>query len=123
MYPVVLRADLQQDLEQEAENQQRSVTELVNEAVQDYLRQRAKEKIGREQAAYERMHPSLKNTHFGKWVAVHEGQLVDCDDDDAALHQRVRARYGDAAILITRVEDEAMREIRTRTPSIGRPGR
>jgi hypothetical protein len=120
MHTIVLLDDLHGNLEQEAEYQRRTVTDLVNEAVRDYLRQRHKKKISSEQVAYEQIHPGLKSTHFGKWVAVHEGQVVDSDDDDVDLHRRVLARYGDTAVLITRVEDKPTREIRIRTPSIGR---
>lgn len=52
---------------------------------------------------------------------MHDGQLVDADEDDVALHRRLLDRYGDTAILITRVGGNPTREIRVRTPSTGRP--
>jgi hypothetical protein len=120
MDTIVLQADLRESLEREAEHQQRALSDLVNEAVRAYLRQRDDEKIRQEQAAYERMHPSLVKTHFGKWVAVHEGQLVDSDADDVALHRRVLVGYPDVAVLITRVESSPVREIWLRSPRSGR---
>ena len=120
MYTVTLREDFRGILEKEAEAQQKTVAEIVDQAVRDYLLQRDKEKIAREQAAYERMHPELKRTHFGQWVAVHEGALVDADEDDVALHRRVVDCFGDTTVLITQVEDKPIREIWIRTPSTGR---
>jgi hypothetical protein len=58
----------------------------------------------REVAAYEAMWPELLKTHKGKWVAIHQGQLVDEDDDDHALLNRIWAKYGyDEPILVTQV--------------------
>jgi hypothetical protein len=58
----------------------------------------------REVAAYDALWPELLKTHKGKWVAIHQGQLVDDDDDERALHERVRAKYGyGEPVLVTQV--------------------
>jgi len=119
MDAIILRDELRKNLERYAREQERSTSDVVNEAVRKYLLDADLEKIRREQAAYEAMHADLKETGSGKWVAVHEGQVVDRDDDDVALHRRVRDRYGDIAILLTRVDESPVREIRLRTPRTG----
>jgi hypothetical protein len=121
MYTVALRNDLRSILEKEAEAQKRTIAEIVDEAVQAYFLQRDRAKIAAEQAAYEQLHSELKRTHFGQWVAVHDGQVVDTGTDNVALHRRVLARYGDTAILITQVEDSPRREIQVRSPRVQRP--
>ena len=54
----------------------------------------------REYQAFLRLLPSLLMTHQGKYVAVHEGEVIDSDDDDITLILRVRARIGLAPIHV-----------------------
>jgi hypothetical protein len=46
-------------------------------------------KMFQEEAAYDRMWKKLLKTHLGKFVAIHNGQLVDWDRDEDALRQVV----------------------------------
>jgi hypothetical protein len=78
--------------------------------------------IDREQAAFEAMHSKLKATHFGKWVAIHNGQVVDSDQDDVALHQRILKSHVDTPVLITRVHEKPMEEFLVRSPRFERTG-
>jgi hypothetical protein len=39
------------------------------------------------------MWKNLLNTHEGKFVAIHNGEVVDCDDDETALLKRVLGKY------------------------------
>jgi hypothetical protein len=48
----------------------------------------------REYQAFLRLLPELLKTLRGKYVAVHDGQVVDSDADDIALIQRVHAKVG-----------------------------
>ena len=61
--------------------------------------------LRRETEAYERMKPALLNTHKGKFVAILNGELVDSDEDEGELADRVYEQYGYRTILITEVED------------------
>lgn len=47
----------------------------------------------KEVAAYDAMWQDLLKTHEGKFVAVHNGGVVDCDDDEKALIRRVLGKY------------------------------
>jgi len=92
----------------------------LNEAVERYLRERQREKIHRKVVAYEAMFPELRRNYFGLWVAIHEGKLVDHDDDNAALYRRVRAKYGRTSVLMRQVGEQPIEEIWLRTPSTGK---
>jgi predicted transcriptional regulator len=122
MRTVVLRDDLLESLQADADRQKRSIDDLVNEAVAQYLYERQIEQIDAEQGAFEQLYGRLKKTHAGKWVAVHGGEVVDLDDDQARLHQRVRRAYGEATVLITQVRDDQVEELWIRTPATGRQG-
>ena len=54
----------------------------------------------REYQAFLRLLPSLLATHQGKYVAVHEGEVIDSDDNDITLILRVRASIGLAPIHV-----------------------
>ena len=120
MGEVTLRPDLFEIVEKDAEQEARSVNEIVNEAVEHYLRGRQQAKLDAEIAAYEQMHPHLRQTYMGQWVAIHEQELVDRDTDRKALYLRVRAKYGKSAILIRRVGEQPTQEVWFRTPSTGK---
>ena len=62
------------------------------------------------------MHLELVRTHLGRYVALHSGKLVDVDEDFQMLHQRVRQRFGNEAVLIRRVEAMAQPELLFRSP-------
>jgi hypothetical protein len=48
----------------------------------------------REFRAFKQQLPELLKTHRGKYVAIHDGRLIDSGDDELALASRVWARYG-----------------------------
>ena len=47
----------------------------------------------KEVAAYDAMWLDLLKTHVGKFVAIHDGKVVDCDGDERALIRRVLGKY------------------------------
>lgn len=61
--------------------------------------------ILREEAAFERMKPELLKTHKGKFVAIHDGKLIDFDADESTLAKRVYAKFGYRTILMTEVTE------------------
>ena len=62
--------------------------------------------MAREEAAYRAMHAELLAQYAGKYVAIFRGQLVDFDEDGAALYLRIRKQYPDEFVLITPVQPE-----------------
>src|SRR5260370_34974724 len=59
----------------------------------------------REYQAFMRLLPELLKTHRGQHVAIHDGQVVDSDDDDIALIKRVHAKGGSFPIHFGLVVD------------------
>jgi hypothetical protein len=76
--------------------------------------------VDREREAYIAMHPKLKEQYFGKYVAVYHGELVDSDDDPAALSERVHNKHPGEFIWLTQVREEPIQTIVVRSPRIVR---
>jgi hypothetical protein len=60
----------------------------------------------REFQAFLRLLPKLLATHRGKYVAIHDGQVVDTDTDDVALILRVQAKVGYVPIHVGLVTEQ-----------------
>lgn len=60
----------------------------------------------RECQAFQRLLPRLLVTHPGKYVAVHDGEVVDSGDDRLALAMRVLQRSGNVDIHVGLVTEE-----------------
>jgi hypothetical protein len=73
---------------------------VVNEVMRNYLRQLETQKLNEEQKAFELQHPELVKEFLGKYVAFHQGQLIDVDDDQYTLYVRVHQHYPETAIGI-----------------------
>jgi len=58
-----------------------------------------------EYQAFLRLLPQLLGTHRGKYVAIHEGQVVDVDTDDTALILRVQGKIGYVPIHVGLVNE------------------
>jgi len=59
----------------------------------------------REYQAFLRLLPALLATHRGRYVAIHEGKVVDADADDIALIRRVHDQVGYVPIHVGLVTD------------------
>ncbi len=62
----------------------------------------------REYQAFLRLLPGLLATHRGKYVAVHDGQVVDSDTDEVGLILRVQARIGYVPLYVGLVTDQPL---------------
>src|SRR5205823_1288190 len=60
----------------------------------------------REYQAFRRLLPELLTTQSGRYVAIHEGQVVDSGDDKLALALRVLAKVGNVPIHVGLVTAE-----------------
>lgn len=119
MNSITLSPDLWRTVEQDAAQEQKSITEFINDAIAYYLQARQQEKLNQEIAAYEALHPMLKQQYAGHWVAIHEQKLVDHDTDRVALYRRIRQQYGKTSILLRQVQEQPTAEIWWRTANVG----
>ncbi|MDE3091940.1 MAG: type II toxin-antitoxin system Phd/YefM family antitoxin [Chloroflexota bacterium] len=63
------------------------------------------ESFERNRAAYYAIKPELLKTHRGKFVAFHNGELVDSDADEPTLVERVHAKYTYGTLFIHFVDE------------------
>src|SRR4051794_15070163 len=70
------------------------------------LPQTSMSKAERERRAFQRLLPVLLQTHRGRYVAIHNEQVVDSGDNEFNLADRVWAKYGYIAIHVELVTDE-----------------
>jgi len=60
--------------------------------------------LAAEQAAWYARPSDKRARYHGKFVAVHDGQVVDHNPDQRALYLRVRACFGRTPVLIVRAD-------------------
>lgn len=105
-----------------AEKSQRQLSVIIEEILTEGLAQfpttAADRAMLREEESYQRLHPQLVEQFLGKNVAVHEGKMIDHDEDVVALLQRVRQALPNAVVLIRKVEHEADKVLRFRSPRL-----
>lgn len=77
-----------------------------------------KQRLRIEQESFHKLHPSLVQTHLGKYVAIYQGEVVDEGDDSATVYARIRQKYGSQAILISKVEKAPVRKAKILSPRI-----
>ena len=107
MPTVAIEPALYQRVEQAAIESQLSTGEMFTQALRRYLWELDRRKIAEESKAYRRQHAELKGRYLGQYLAMHKGQVIDHDADFQTLRQRVRQRFGRAAVMITLVEEAA----------------
>jgi len=67
--------------------------------------------------AFWRMHSQLLAQGYeGKWVAVYQGKVVDVDEDETALIERVFRRFGEVPVYIQKVLPTGLPVYRIRRP-------
>jgi hypothetical protein len=68
--------------------------------------QRAQEIFERERQAYWAMREALMQTHWGKWIAIANGQVVAVGDNRAQVLQEAFKRTGNPIAFVTKVGSE-----------------
>ena len=114
--------ELYQQVEKVADATRRNISDLLVETITRSFAplpvDTNRAKMNQNVAAYKRLHPQLLKSYLGEYVAIHEGQLVDHDQDPIVLLQRMRSNYPEQVILRRRVEPIVEREIQIRHPRI-----
>jgi hypothetical protein len=57
-----------------------------------------------EEKKFVAMHEQLVSQYLGQYIAMHQGQVVDCDPDELTLVERIRLNYPDEIILVREVQ-------------------
>ncbi|MCE7986815.1 MAG: hypothetical protein DYG89_37050 [Caldilinea sp. CFX5] len=119
MSQIVIEDNLFVQLQRKARGSGTDIEELAHEAIQRYLQEDEQQKMQQEIAAFHDRHQELLRQFPGQYVAVHQGQVVDHDEEQLALYLRVRQRYPDEIVLIRQVRPEPERTwtMRTRQPA------
>ncbi len=118
MSTITLSPQLIAELEQAASEQAMNPEQLLEDAVRTYLRQLERDKIKAEAEAFRQLHPELVKQYLGRYVAIHNGKVVDHDPDFQALHQRIRQRFGRQAVLLRQVTPEPERTLVILSPRL-----
>jgi hypothetical protein len=94
-------------MEQVAREYHTSADQILSDALRRYLWELDRRKISEESAIYRHKHAELKAQYLGLFIAMQNGQVVDTDADFQALQHRVRQRFGNTPVMMTRVEETA----------------
>lgn len=103
MSNISIEPALQMKVEQLARFLGRPPEAIVEEAINEHLDQLSVQKLDAEIAAFERMHPTLKEKYLDQFVAVHDGHVIDSDAEFEPLFLRIQARLGDLPVLMRQV--------------------
>jgi hypothetical protein len=60
----------------------------------------------RERQSFHLMRGKLKIEYSGKYVAIHDGRVVDCDVNESSLIDRFYKTYGNVAVYIDKPEEK-----------------
>ena len=106
MPTITVEPEIYEQLEAVAEEKQAKTEQIVEEALKRYLWEQNNQKISRESALYREQHSEIKKQYLGQFIAMHQGQIVDHDLEFQPLFERIRARFGNIAVMIKKVEEE-----------------
>src|SRR5258706_41874 len=70
--------------------------------------------------AFWNLESALLQTHCGKFVAIHDGEVVDCDGDEVQLGLRVYGKYGYRPIYFGLVSETPLPLARIPSPRLRR---
>lgn len=84
----------------------KSFEESILEAVECRLERWNNEKRRKEFEAFDELHSQLKDQYLHQYVAIHNGKVVDVDENQNLLEVRVKEKYGDIAVLVMKVEED-----------------
>lgn len=117
---IPVKPELYQRVENFAEWKNQQAAELTEDALLDYLDKLELEILTREENAYKRMFYQLLLEYEGRYVAIHDGRVIDSDTELMKLHNRVYLKISELPVLFKKVTPEPEREIVIRSPRVER---
>ena len=115
---IQLDAALVAQLREAAEWQGVTLEKATQEAALIYIGRYGRAKVEKEQAAFDQQKPELLKKYRGRYIAMHNGEVVETAASLRALRNKVFAHFGYTPMLHTLVADEPDREIVVRSPRI-----
>ena len=112
MLTITLRPEVADQLKFEAERRRTSLEALANSWLEDQLWRERRKKIYEEADLFRARHAELLARYAGRYIAMHDGVVIDDDADLLTLHNRIRTQYGDEAILIAPVTPEPVQTLK-----------
>jgi len=100
-----------QHVERLAAEQMQPVEKVLETAVQTYLDKLEREVSHAETQAFWAMHDELLIKYPGQHVALHQGKVVDHDEDASRLEKRIREQFGWLPVLIAPVRPGPRRDL------------
>jgi hypothetical protein len=105
-------------IEQEAQYRGLSVDAYLQIAIKRERALFARMKIEQEQEWWTSLPIKRRAKYAGEFIAVHDREVVDHDQDQKALYKRIRDKFGSAPVLL--MPAEGAKEIRIYSPKIVR---
>ena len=109
-----------QQVQQLSESEQRPIADIINHALSFtfpaiHINSR-RAQMEQETAVLWELHTQLLSQYKNQYVAIHQGQVVDHDQDRLALVTRIDEKYGDDIVLIKKVTAEPEPDLHFRSP-------
>ena len=120
MLTVNLKQDVANQISSLAGKNQAKAEAFVDKALRTYLAQLRREKIHAETESFNQQHRKLLAKYSEQYVAVHNGQIIDSDQDLRTLHLRVFDQLGHTPVLLKKVTSQPDRELVFRSPRFER---
>ena len=111
-----ISSNLTETIRDEASARDLTVEEYLRSVVARERTLADRRKLEQEQEWWMNLSLSERARYGGKFVAVHNRRVIDCDADEDVLYRRVRSKYGTSAIMI--MPAEGPREIRVISPRL-----
>ena len=120
MLTVNLKQDVANQISSLAGKNQAKAEAFVDKALRAYLAQLRRDKIHAETEAFNQQHRNLMANYSEQYVAIHNGQVIDHDQDLRTLHLRVFDQLGHTPVLLKKVTSQPDRELTFRSPRFER---
>jgi hypothetical protein len=121
MTTIQLVPDLAEQIESLVGIDEASAQAFIENAVRTYITRLHRDKIREENEAFMTQHEALQAAYPGRYVAMHQGKVIDHDADLRTLHLRVYQRVGHTPVLLKKVTGVTLsRELVFRSPRLQR---
>ena len=97
------------------------LVETLNAAFPPLYQHPNRATMEQEVAAFEVMHPQLWRQYPHQYVAIRQGAVIDYDDDELALVNRIDEVYPETVVLIRQVQPQLQPVLNMRSPRLAPP--